>query len=48
MFAMGALLIVLAIPLLVGYAIGSKKDQMWRNLGIIMLIIGAIVVSIRQ
>jgi hypothetical protein len=43
---LGGLLILLAVPLLLGYYIGEKKNQMWRNLGAIMGGLGLLIVII--
>jgi hypothetical protein len=44
MAILGGLLIILAIPLLIGYAMGEKKNKMWRNLGAIMGVVGLLVI----
>ena len=46
MIVFGGLLIVLALPLLIGYAVGEKKNKSWRNLGVLMLGIGAVIALI--
>jgi drug/metabolite transporter superfamily protein YnfA len=43
MVVLGGLLIILAIPLLVGYFVGEKRNKSWRNLGAIMGIAGLLV-----
>ena len=54
MSVLGILLIILCAPLLIGYAISEKKNQMWLRLGLIMggvgiviIILGAITCAIR-
>lgn len=42
----GGLLIILALPLLIGYGIGEKKNQMWLRLGLIMAGVGIVIVVI--
>lgn len=44
MSVLGILLIILALPLLIGYGISEKKNQMWLRLGIIMGVIGVIII----
>lgn len=46
MFALGLLLIILALPLLIGYAISEKKNKMWLRLGIIMGAVGLVIMLI--
>jgi hypothetical protein len=41
---LGWLLIILAAPLLIGYAIQEKKNSMWIRLGLIMGGIGIVVI----
>ncbi len=42
---LGGLLIFLAIPLFIGYAIGGEpKKIMWRNLGILLGVVGLVIV----
>jgi hypothetical protein len=41
---LGVILVILAVPLLIGYAIGQKRNIMWRNLGLIMGLIGLLIV----
>ena len=48
MIVFGFLLIILGAPLLLGYAIGEKKNRSWRNLGFILLGIGAVIAMIPQ
>lgn len=44
MSALGILLIVLALPLFIGYAISNKKNPMWRNLGFLLGAVGLIII----
>jgi hypothetical protein len=37
-------LLILGIPLLLGYFIGEKKNRSWRNLGLIMCGFGLLLV----
>lgn len=45
---LGGLLIILALPLLIGYVIGSRKNQMWLRLGLIMGAVGIVIVVISR
>jgi hypothetical protein len=44
----GGVLIFLSLPLLIGYFVGEKKNNSWRNLGVIMLGVGVLIVLIPQ
>lgn len=44
MTILGGILIVLAIPLLLGYFLGEKKNHSWRNLGVVMGAVGLLIV----
>ena len=46
MSILGLLLAILATPLLLGYYNGGRKNISWRNLGIVMLIFGIIIMVI--
>jgi Na+/melibiose symporter-like transporter len=39
----GGILIFLALPLIIGYFVGEKKNKSWRNLGLIMLVVGFVI-----
>jgi len=41
---LGGFLIVLALPLFIGYAISDKKSKNWLNLGLIMGGVGLVIV----
>jgi hypothetical protein len=43
---LGGLLIFLSLPLLIGYFLGAKKNISFRNLGVLMFVIGLIVAVI--
>lgn len=44
MWVIGAVCIVLALPLLLGYFLGSRKNSMWRNLAILMIAVGIVLI----
>lgn len=44
MGVLGWLLIILGIPLLLGYAISDKKPKMWLRLGAILGVVGVLIV----
>lgn len=48
MAILGGALILLSLPLIIGYFVGEKKNRSWRNLGFIMLVIGILIMLIPQ
>ena len=48
MFILGLLLLLLAAPLLLGYFIGEKKNNSWRNLGLVMAAVGLLIMLLGQ
>ncbi len=44
MACFGALLIILGLPLMIGFYIGGQKNIMWRNLGLVMGVVGLLIV----
>jgi hypothetical protein len=40
---MGWILIILAVPLLIGYGLSDKKNPMWLRLGVAMAGIGFLI-----
>lgn len=43
---LGGLLIILALPFLIGYLISEKRNQMWLRLGLIMAGVGIVIIVI--
>lgn len=41
---LGILLIILALPLIIVYAISDKKNKLWRNLAILLGAVGLIII----
>ena len=48
MAILGGVIVFLSLPLLIGYFVGEKKNLSWRNLGVIMLVIGLVIMVIPQ
>jgi len=46
MVIFGGILVFLSLPLIIGYFVGEKKNNSWRNLGAIMLVIGILIMLI--
>ncbi len=46
MGVLGGVLIFLALPLLIGAVLRGKGNPMWRNLGLLMVVVGIILVVI--
>ncbi len=44
MGVLGALLIVLATPLLIGYWLSNRKNPMWKRLGLLLVGAGVIII----
>ena len=44
MGVLGWILIILGVPLLLGYVISDKKPKMWLRLGAILGVVGALIV----
>jgi hypothetical protein len=44
MWSCGGILIVLALPLLIGFALSNKKNPMWLRLGILMIVVGVLII----
>jgi hypothetical protein len=43
---LGIFLIVLALPLIIVYAISDKKNRLWRNLAILLGVVGIIIIGL--
>ena len=43
MACFGALLITLGLPMLIGFFVGEKKNFMWRNLGLLLIAFGVLI-----
>lgn len=41
---LGGILIFLALPLFIGYAISDPKKNTWRNLAIVLLVVGLLII----
>jgi hypothetical protein len=41
---LGGLIVFSSLPLLIGYFVGEKKNNSWRNLGVIMLAVGLLLI----
>ena len=46
MACFGALLIALGLPLLIGFFVGEKKNVMWRNLGLLLIVSGVLIMIV--
>jgi hypothetical protein len=44
--ALGGVLIIIGLPLLFGYYNSGKKNIMWRNLGLIPIALGLIIIVV--
>lgn len=43
---LGILLIILALPLIIVYAISDKKNILWRNLAILLGAVGIVIIGL--
>ena len=46
MACFGALLIALGLPLLIGFFVGEKKNEMLRNLGLLLSLSGVLIMIV--